>query len=519
MPARAWPAVLCGLLVTLGVGGPVVYLLIRALGADAGQAADLLLRKRTFVLLGNTVLLGAAVLLGSTLLAFPYAWLTTRTELRGRKLLTVLGTLPLAIPGYVLAFVWLSLGGDYGLGAHVLGVRLWRPSGFWGAAFVLTLYTFPYLFLNLRAGLQRLDPALEEAAAAQGLGRWAVWRRVVLPQLRPAYLAGALLVLLHVIADFAVVSLMRYETLSSAVYSQYVAALDRTYGALLALVLVALAALLLVVDARWLRGRLSEALTLGGVRRARNVPLGRWREPAYAFAVGVPLLALALPVTVLVVWMTRGTGASMMVSGSFGGALLNSVGVALGVALLAPAITFPLLYASLRGRGWLARLGERIPYLGFGIPPMAFGLALVFLSVRLLPGVYQTLGLLVAALTIRFMAEAAGPLRSALYRLPPALEEAARSLGCGTLSVLRRVTGPLLWRGVAAAMALVFLASVKELPLTLILAPLGFDTLATNVWTYTEEALFAQAAPYALAIVGVAGLFVTGLVLKEDKWA
>ncbi len=360
---------------------------------------------------------------------------------------------------------------------------------------------------------------MEEAAAAQGLGRWAVLRRVVLPQLRPAYLAGALLVLLHVIADFGVVSLMRYETLSFAVYSQYVAAFDRTYAAWLALVLVALAALLLVVDARWLRGRLSEALSMSGTRRARPVPLGRWRGLAYTFATGIPLLALALPVTVLLAW--TGFGSSALAEGAdvFGSALLNSVGVALGVAVLAPAVAFPLLYASLRRRGRLARLGERMPYLGFAIPPMAFGLALVFLSVNLLPGVYQTLGLLVAALTIRFMAESAGPLRSALYRLPPALEEAARSLGCGTLSVLRRVTGPLLWRGVAAAMALVFLASVKELPLTLILAPLGFETLATNVWTYTEEALFAQAAPHSLAIVGVAGVFLTGLVLKEGKWA
>ncbi len=143
MRARLWPAALSGLLVTLGVGGPLVYLLIRALGADAGETAQLLLRKRTFVLFGNTVLLGAAVLFGATLLAFPYAWLTARTDLRARKLFTVLGTLPLAIPGYVLAFVWLSLGGDYGLGARVLGVQLWRPSGFAGATFVLTLYTFP----------------------------------------------------------------------------------------------------------------------------------------------------------------------------------------------------------------------------------------------------------------------------------------------------------------------------------------------------------------------------------------
>jgi len=141
----------------------------------------------------------------------------------------------------------------------------------------------------------------------------------------------------------------------------------------------------------------------------------------------------------------------------------------------------------------------------------------VWLTLSVVPDLYQTLPLLLGALLLRFLAESVGPIRSLLMRIPEHVEEASHALGFGRFATLRRVTAPLLRRGVLIAMAFVFLAVVKELPLTLILAPNGFDTLATNVWTHMNDAHFALAAPHALAILAVAGIFVTILQFGEQE--
>ncbi|MER3484405.1 MAG: iron ABC transporter permease, partial [Meiothermus sp.] len=142
--------------------------------------------------------------------------------------------------------------------------------------------------------------------------------------------------------------------------------------------------------------------------------------------------------------------------------------------------------------------------------------ALIFFSLRGLPFLYQTLGLLVMAYALYFLAEAIGPIRSSLYQAPPRLEEAARGLGYPPAQAFLRATFPLLRRGLLSGMALVFLSSVKELPLTFLLAPVGYDTLATRIWSYTSEAQYAEAAPYALLIVLFSACFV-GLLLTQER--
>ncbi len=497
----------------VGVFAPLGYLAYFALTSETGSFA-FVVRAQTLTAVWNTFALAAAVLFFGTLIAAPYAFLTTRARLRGERLFVLLGALPLAIPGYVLAMVWLGIGGDYGLSQRVLGVGLWRANGFWGATLALTVYTFPYLFLNLRAALTRLDPSLAEVARSHGLRGWALWRAAILPQVRAAYLAGALLVVLHVLADFGVTSLMRFETLSFAIYRQAQGAFDRTYAAWLSLVLVGLTAVLLFVDMRFLRGRL-KPVSGATIRFAPRVALGRWTAPAYLYLVGVIGFSLLVPVAALFLWASQPPEFDSVISWKH--AMRNSLVLGVGAAVCAPALVLPILRVSVRREGLWARLLERIPYLGYAIPPLPLALAFVWLTLSVVPDLYQTLPLLLAALLLRFLAEAVGPIRSLLMRLPERVEEASYALGFGWLATLRRVTAPLLRRGVLIAMAFVFLAVVKELPLTLILAPNGFDTLATNVWTHMEEAHFALAAPHALAILAVAGIFVTILQFGEQE--
>jgi len=501
-------------LVAIGVLIPLVYLVLRAFEAEPAYLAELILRPRTLRLFWNTVSLTVGVLIVATAIAFPLAWLTARTDLRGRRLITLLSVLPLAVPGYVMAYVLLATTGSYGTLAQTMGLVVPRLNGYTGALIALSLYTFPYLFLNLRTALLDLDPALEESARALGYRRSEVLRRVILPQLRPGFLAGGLLVGLHVLGDFGVVSLMRFETFSYALYLQYAASYDRVYAACLALMLLALTATVLFLEARLLRGLLLHRTGSGTSRQAPPIRLGAWRWPSYALVVAVAFTSVGVPVLTVSYWMLEGTSLPWS---DLGGALWGSVSASGPAALLAGALALPLAYLSVRRPSRGTKTLERIAYFGYATPPLAFALALIFFTLRTVPPLYQTLMLLVVAYALHFLAEAIGPIRTALYQAPPRLEEAARSLGRSPLQAFFAATFPLLRKGLLVSIALVFLSAMKELPLTFLLSPVGFDALALKVWSYANEALFAGAAPFALAIMAVSAAFVGLLLLREKR--
>ncbi len=499
----------------LGVLVPLVYLFIRAFSAEPSELVDILWRWRNLELLYNTVLLTAGVVLATSAIAFPLAWLTTRSDLKGKRLVTLLGVLPLAVPGYVMAYVLLASTGSYGTLEHLFGIDIARISGFWGSLIALTLYTFPYLFLNLRSAMAGLDPGLEESARSLGYNARQTFLRVVLPQLRPGFYAGALLVGLHVIGDFGVVSLMRFETFSYALYLQYASAFDRIYAAWLALMLLALTAGLLLMEARLLRNVVFHR-TGSGTQRT-NVParLGAWRYAAYAFVALLLLASVVIPVTTVGYWMSQAV--DMQPWGRLGEALWASVSASGPAALLCATLALPLAYLSVRHPSTTSRGLERVAYLGYATPPLAFALAIVFFSLQAASLLYQSLVLLIIAYTFHFLAEAIGPVRSALYQAPPRVEEAARVLGRSPLGAFFSATFPLLRRGLLVSVAFVFLSAMKELPITFLLSPIGFETLALGVWSFTNEALFGAAAPYALTLIIFSAAFVGLLLLREDR--
>ncbi|MDQ3936160.1 MAG: ABC transporter permease subunit, partial [Actinomycetota bacterium] len=278
---------------------PLVYLVVRAAegGADAW---DILLRDRTWELVGRTVLLVAAVTAATVAVGVPLAWLVTRTDLPGRRVWAVAAALPLVIPSYVVALALLSAFGFDGLLADL------DIGGFGGSLVALTLATYPYVFLLTAAALRQLDTSLEDASRALGRSRRYTFMRVTLPVIRPSVAAGALLVALYTISDFGVVSLMRYDTLTRAIFQQYRTSFDRTPAAVLGLLLVALTIVVLLLEAR-ARGRVR--LASAGSRGSQGAPpvqLGRWRWPALGATLGVIVAALVVPVSVLVHWAGRG---------------------------------------------------------------------------------------------------------------------------------------------------------------------------------------------------------------------
>ncbi|AEV15423.1 Iron(III)-transport system permease protein sfuB [Thermus sp. CCB_US3_UF1] len=503
------PFLVPALLTGGGVALPLLYLLLRALEAEGAALGEILFRPKNLELLGNTLGLLLGVLLLTTLLALPLAFLTTRTDLRGKRLLSVLLTLPLALPGYVGAYVLLAATGPGGL------LPLPRPEGYWGALLVLSLLTYPYLFLSLRAAFLGLDPSLEEAARTLGLGPWRAFFQATFPQLLPALLSGYLVVGLHVLGDFGTVSLLRYETFSYAIYLQYNAAFDRVYAAWLALFLLGLTGGLLLLEG-WLLRRPSLARTgKGAGRRARAIPLGPWAPLAYLLVLLPLLLALVLPFSALFHLASRFPREGFL---GLGEAFLHSALAAGPAAFLAVGMALPLAYLAVRHPSPASRALERLAYLGYAIPPLAFALAWIFFSLRSLPFLYGTLPLLVLVLGFHFLAESLGPIRGALHQVPRRLEEAARTLGETPTGAFFRVTFPLLWRGAVAGGALAFIGAVKELPLTLLLAPMGYATLSTRVFSYTQEAMFAEAAPFALLIALLSAAFVGVLLWSERRF-
>ncbi|MDX1564231.1 MAG: iron ABC transporter permease [Phycisphaeraceae bacterium] len=503
-------------LAAFGVGLPLAFLLTHALSGSAETIRHTLLHSRNLLLLGNTLALTVAVLAGSGVTALALACLTVRTDLPGRKIVSVLAVLPLAVPGYLLAYTLLSVGGQMGLAARWTGMELPRLTGFWGAALALSIYNTPYMYLNLRVALQRLDPALEESSRNLGRSAWATFRSVVLPQLRPAFFAGGLIVALHVIADFGVVSLLRFETFSYALFASF-EVYDLNGAAWLALMMLAVTAALLAVDFRYLKNVRLDIVGPATPRRRNPTRLGYWKPVAWV-GVGLYLAAgVGIPVATILFWLGHYDPGSVFYTWSE--ALGNSVTTALLAAVFAVAMALPVAYLSRRRPSWISRLLERATFIGYATPSLAFGLSILLLSTwfDVLDGLRSTRWLLVYAMALHFMAEAVGPIRSSLFVATPRLEEASRMLGRGPVRTYLTVTFPLLKTGLLAAAALVFLSALKELPLTFILSPQDFPTLAKSVWDLSGEVDFAGAAPHALAILICSTMFVSLLLLRGPE--
>lgn len=504
------PAVLVG----LAMVGPLFYLVIRATEADASTVVSLVLRARTFDLLVNTAALTLGVLVFTTAIAAPLAFLTTRTDLPGRRIVNVLAALPPAVPGYVMAYALIGLSGNYGFMNQTLGWTLPRPEGWTGATLALGLYTFPYIYLNLRAALAGIDPSLEESARALGCTPRQVLFRVTLPHLKPGLFAGWLVVGLYVIGDFGAVALMRYEAFSYVLYTQYTAAYDRIYAAWLALILVAIAISVIWWESRLREGTHYARTGTGAGARPRTVHLGLFgRVSAYGFVAAVVLGSLGLPVAVLAFWLSAEPVIPALPDVLL--AFWQSLSAAVPAAILAGLLALPVAVMAVRYPSPLSLFINRLAFVGYAVPPLAFGLAFVFMALASVQFLYQTHLLLVIAYALAFLALALGPIRAALYQARPSLEEAARSLGYGPLSVMRHVVFPVIRRGVIAGMVLVFIIVMKELPIAFLLAPTGFQSLSITLFSRTSEGMLVDAAPYAAAIILFSGLFV-GVVLRHE---
>jgi iron(III) transport system permease protein len=472
---------------------PLGLTLYRATGVGAERIAFLLFRPLVGELLTNTIGLIAVSTLTAAVIGTAVAWFVERTNLPGRRLWAVLAAVPLAIPSFITSYAWVSLSPDL--------------QDFAGAVLVVTCSYYPLLYLPVAAALRSMDPALEETARALGCGPFACFFRVVLPQLRPALLGGMLLVALNVLTEFGAFALLRFRTFTTEIYVEYQASFNGPAASLLASVLILLCLICLVAELK-VRGQARYARIGLGARRAVVLrDLGRARWPVCAGFLFLTLATFGVPVGMTLYWLTQ-PGVEAVTPADVSPELLfeataNSLGYGLGGALLATSLALPIGFLATRYRGRMITLIERSSYLSQGVPGIVVALALVFLTVHYLHPLYQSALLLIVAYAIQFLSLAVVGVRAALAHAQPNLEQTARSLGLSWRGVAWRVILPLAGPGLGAAAAMVFVSVLTELTATLLLAPIGTQTLATQIWADTSTLAFAAAAPYTALMMSL----------------
>lgn len=511
-PIWAW-------VVTVAVLAPATVTLTWMVVANLGRGAAALEAigvARTLELLANTVGLATATTVTALALGVAAAWVTVRTDLAGRSLWTVLVALPLVFPSYVGALALIGAFGPDGIVSTALGADLPRPGGFGGAWLALSLFTAPYAFLLCAVALRRMDRSLEEAAAGLGHGPWSVFVRVVLPQLRPALAASALLVALYTIADFGAVSFMGFDTFTRAIYSRFrIGDIESAVAIAAVLVLITVALLLLVRDAR----RTPPPIVTPDRRPART-HLGRGgRVVATAGLSLVVAVSVVLPVLVLVGWTLR--GASTATIGDLWSATLGSLGVAAPAGIVAALVAIPVGILVVRHPSRASAALDRVHWGLYSLPHLAVALALLVFALNVARPVYQTVPLLVLAFVTMFLPQATGALADGLHRISPRLEESARSLGKGPAGAFVSVTAPLVRPHLVTGGLLVFLTAIKELPATILLRPTGLETLSVRIWAAVEEGLLGRASAASLILLAISAvpmyLLATRDLRREDR--
>lgn len=488
--ARPWFLLGASGAVALVLLAPLVFLLIEASGAGVDTIAHLIWRPLTGSLLWNTMRLTVVVTILCAVIGTLTAWCVERTDLPGRRVWAVLVVVPFAIPDFVVSFGWASL-------------STW-VQGFRGAVLVMTLAVYPLVYLPVAASLRSADPVQEEVARSLGLGRLRTFLRVTLGQARGAILGGCVLVALVLLAEYGAFEILGYQTFTTEIFTEFQVSFNVPTASALSLVLVLLSVVVLGGDiAARGKGRVVRSGPLAQ-RATQRHRLGRAKFPVLVGFVVLVGLALGVPIGSSVYWMFEGgahaLGGVSILSAGWHTALYS--GVAAGLATL---LALPVALLAVRHGGRGGRLLERSTYLVLSMPGLVIALALSYFTVHYADSFgYQSAPLLIVAYAIMFFPLALVGVRASVAYAPVSLEEVARSLGQGRLTVFRKVTLPLVGPGLAAAFCLVFLAAVTELTATLILVPNGVQTLATQFWAYQQNLSYGQAAPFALVIIAIA---------------
>lgn len=496
---RLWRAPLFGRPVPRWLGGsalviaalalvPLGFIVAMSLQIGWQESVRIIMRPRVGELLINTGLLMMLVVPLCVLLGVAMAWLTHRSAVTGRALWSLFAASPLAMPAFIHAYAWSSF---------------WPSmNGLSGAVFLSVIAYYPFVYLPAAAMLRRMDPLLEESAASLRSSPWAVFRRVTWPQLRLAVWGGSLLVAIHLLAEYGLYAMIRFDTFTTAIFDQFQSSFNGPVAIELSGIL-ALACLSLLLLEGYSRGEARYARVGSGAARPMfRVRLG-WagNMVALLLCLAVSAVSLGVPLVVCVNWLRIG-GLGVWQNDALWQALLYSLLlVALGAGVIVLA-AIPFAWLSVRAPCRPQRLLEGAIYHASALPGIVTALAMVSIFVQVTP-LYQSIVVLLLAYLILFLPRAVIILRAGIAQTPVSLENAACSLGRTPTQALWSITLRLATPSLIAAMLMAGVAINNELVSTLLLAPNGVRTLATGFWALGNELDYAAAAPYALLLVMV----------------
>jgi iron(III) transport system permease protein len=472
--------------VALCLIAPIAVLVVDARSAGWDEIRSVLLRDRSYALLSNTVVLTALVTVAAAAIGTAAAWLLERCAVPGRRVWTALLILPLAMPDFVVGFAWHSL--------------LPTMAPLLAATAIMTLSSYPLVFLPVAAALRRADPASEDVARSLGVGPVATFARVTLPEIRGAIGGGALLTALAVISEYGAFEAVRFHTLTTEIFTEF--QFEPRAAAALSIPLVLLGLV---------------AIGINGViprRRSTFRAQTRCDPPARRRAIGQSLTMLAFtglvvvgvifPVATLVYWMDQSQRTTLPAAAGLGAATATTFLYSALAGVTVVCLSAPTAYLVVRHPSRLSDAVERSMFVARALPAVIVALSLQYLAVNYLFPLYESTALVIAAYTVLFFPLGLVCVHASIARVPPELSELARSLGRGQVYVFVTVTLPLIGPGLLAGFCLVFVTATAELTSTLMLAPIGAKTLATQFWAFQTESSYGAAAPYALLIIAVA---------------
>ncbi|PZU88378.1 MAG: iron ABC transporter permease [Chelatococcus sp.] len=519
-------------------GLPLAALVLTALSSQGQGLWPHLIANVLPVATANTALLLLGIAVLCSVLGIGTAWLVTQYAFPGQRAFAWLLALPLALPTYITAYVYVDVLSFQGpLQAGLRALTGWRslrdywfpdPRNLPGAIFIMSAVLYPYVYLSARALFGVQSAAIIESARTLGASQGRLFWRIALPMARPALAAGLTLVLLEALNDVGATEFLGVSTLTLSIYTTWVNRGSLAGAAQIACVMLVIVFALILAE-RWLRGARRFALPVRQPRAVRRTPLTGGRAFAASLACALPVFfGAVVPMGYLVVEVAQ-RGLLANADATLLGGLVTAVLLALLASGLVVALGIAIAVAVRQGREpWVKPLA-RIASLGYAVPGTVLALGLLVplaaLDNRIADASTALFGVnpgllfigsgaaLVVAYVVRFLAIAVGGVESGLSRISPRVDEAARTLGARAPEVLRRVNWPLMRPATAAAALLVFVDCLKELPATLLLRPLNLETLSTIVYGHASRGVFEDGALAALLIV-LAGLPAAVLLAK-----
>jgi len=524
--AQYSPLLLVGVVVAVLAGLPVASVGLNLFAGGTSETWEHLSQTVLPEYILNSLWLCLGVGAGVAVVGVATAWLTAMHEFPGRRIFDWAMVLPLAMPAYVMAYVYTDFLQFVGPVQTALRETFgWEHGDYWfpdirslpGAMLMFVCVLYPYVYLLARTAFLERASGMLEAARTLGMGSWRAFFSVSLPLARPAIVAGVSLALMETLADYGTVAYFAVNTFTTGIYRAWFSLGDRIAAAQLAAMLLGFVLFLLMAE-RISRGRARYNNTTGRNRPMAGARLTGMRAVLAVIACSLPLLLGFLLPAALLLKMALADG-----DAQFGERFVmlsrNSFVLAGTTAVIAVLLALLMAYAARLSRSVVASGMNRLVGLGYAVPGAVIAVGVLIPVTRLdnwlagqwehwfgsNPGLLLTGGIaaLVYAYLVRFLAVALHTVESSLGKITPSMDDAARSLGLGQGQTLRRVHAPMLRGSLLTAGLLVFVDVMKELPATLVMRPFNFDTLATQAYTLASDERLAEASTASLAIVAV----------------